>query len=265
MPEHVSHNHQAERKHIKRVAHEKKHTIGLSSSEARVQLSSLQPAAAPAVSGDSHLSRAELVARAQAGEQAWAKLQQLHQGRQAATDFPTPAPGKAQFFEDRDGNVVEKLANGQVVYPSAPKLEQTAPVQLAAVGPKYFETPQGQVVEQLANGQMVQPQAQQQAAPAAPAAQPQATQGVKFFETPQGQVVEQLANGQMVAAQQQQAPQQQAPAQQAAAPAQGVKYFETPQGQVATPNSTPCILDSTPDTLHPTPCTLTPNPLTPTP
>ncbi|KAJ1468401.1 hypothetical protein T484DRAFT_1984270, partial [Baffinella frigidus] len=234
----------AEQKHTKRVAHEKKHTIGLSSSEPRVQLSSLQPAAAPAVSADGHLSRAELKARAQAGEQAWAKLQQLHlsnaRSRQAATDFPTPVPGKAQFFEDRDGTVVEKLANGQVVYPSAPKLEQTAPVQLAAQGVKYFETPQGQVVEQLADGQMVAPQAQQAApaAPAAPAAQPQ---GVKYFETPQGQVVEQLANGEMVQQQapavqqqqqQQQLQQQQQQQQPAAAPAQAVKYFETPQGQV---------------------------------
>jgi len=114
MPEYATHNHQAERKHIKRVAHEQKHTIGLSSSSPRVQLSSLQPAAAPAVSGSPHHSRAELVARAQAGEQAWAKLEQLHQGRKPAADFPTPVPGKAQFFEDRAGNVVEKRANGQV-------------------------------------------------------------------------------------------------------------------------------------------------------
>jgi len=246
----------AEHKRNERTSHAEKHTAGLPSDDSRVQLSSLRPVSGLKVETHDD-SRAELMAKAKAGEQAWAKLQQLHQAehkRQPAQDFPTPVPGKVQYFEDRHGNVVEKLADGNVIYPTAPKLEQTAPIELTAQQQqpqqqlvKYFETPQGQVVEQLPNGQMVGPVASTQQAASAPQQQQQQQQqqqkqqGVKYFETPQGQVVEQLPNGQMVepvastqqaaSAPQQQQQQQQAQQQQQQQQ-QGVQYFETPQGQV---------------------------------
>lgn len=133
--------------------------------DAEAQVQSL--ASAPNLQQDHHKSRAELEAAAKAGEEAWAKLQQLHEGGQAGVKTPNgQAQGHAQTAQGT-AQLAQQARQGQNI--------------------RYFEAPNGQVVETV-NGQVVAPQQQLQQAPQQP--QVAQSQQVQYYETPTGQVVE---------------------------------------------------------------------------
>lgn len=198
-------------------------TAGDQSAATAADLASLAQAADPNQNKDA----ISLKAKVAAGNQAWAKLQQLHEqpggrGRKAVRRSWIPPPGSPP------------MADPPLIYdtPTAAR-QQEWETGKASISHSFFETPGGQVVEEPITSQAVSgplmvsvpgqsaqyfesPELQQ----GAPVAQVQSgpmmgntdTSAPQFFETPSGQVVQMAAPQQL---------QQQQP-----------KFFDTPTGAV---------------------------------